>query len=80
MLVAYFLINHVKSARMKWGIALIVFIFILFIGLSRIVLQAHFPTDVLSGFSFGFIWTTLWILFYEWLSDRFPRSGVRHRS
>lgn len=80
MFIAYFLMNYVKSAKIKWGIALIAFILVLLIGLSRIVLQAHFPTDVLSGFSFGLIWTILWLFFYEWLDDCFPRFGVKHRS
>ncbi|MCQ6273407.1 phosphatase PAP2 family protein [Bacillus sp. V3B] len=80
MLTAYFLMYQVSLAKIKWGIGFIAFILVFLIGLSRIVLQVHFSTDVLSGYSFGLIWTILWIYLYEWLYDRFPRLGVRHRS
>ena len=37
----------------------------LLIGLSRIVLQDHYPTDVLGGYSIGLIWSFLWLLLYD---------------
>ena len=33
------------------------------IGLSRIVLNAHYPTDVTAGFCFGALWSTGWYRF-----------------
>jgi undecaprenyl-diphosphatase len=29
------------------------------IGISRIVLRVHYPSDVLAGFCMGFAWVTL---------------------
>ncbi|WP_338451340.1 phosphatase PAP2 family protein [Niallia oryzisoli] len=74
MLAAYLLNKSIKTSRTKWLIGLIALIIILLIGLSRIVLQDHFPTDVLGGFSLGIVWTMLWISFYEWLYVRFPKK------
>jgi undecaprenyl-diphosphatase len=61
---SYLLINHIHSVKLKWGIGILSLFIILLIGLSRIVLQDHFPTDVLGGFSMGLIWSLLWISLY----------------
>lgn len=74
MLAAHLLAENVKSNGAKLGIGLCAFIIVLLIGLSRIVLQAHFPTDVLGGYTIGAAWTILWIIFYNWLYERFPKK------
>ena len=33
------------------------------IGLSRIILTAHYPTDVVAGFCFGMLWVIAWYRF-----------------
>ena len=62
---SYLLINHINSIKLKWGIGIFSVLIILLIGLSRIVLQDHFPTDVLGGFSIGLIWSLLWLFLYQ---------------
>ncbi|WP_394233246.1 phosphatase PAP2 family protein [Niallia oryzisoli] len=74
MLAAYLVNRSIRTASLKWVIGLITVILILLIGLSRIVLQDHFPTDVLGGFTIGITWSMLWILLYEWLYKRFPKK------
>lgn len=74
MLAAHFLAENVKSNGVKLAIGLLAFVIVLLIGLSRVVLQMHFPTDVLGGFTIGAAWTILWILFYDFLYERFPKK------
>ena len=74
MLAAHFIAENVKSNGVKLTIGLFAIVIVLLIGLSRIVLQVHFPTDVLGGFTIGAAWTILWILFYDWLYERFPKK------
>ena len=74
MLAAHFLAENVKSNGVKLAIGLLAFVIVLLIGLSRIVLQAHFPTDVLGGYTIGAAWTILWIIFYDWMYERFPKK------
>lgn len=50
----------------RWRIALLAFG--LAIGASRVVVQAHYPSDVLAGLLFGFF-------FSYWLAGRFAAAG-----
>jgi undecaprenyl-diphosphatase len=60
-----FIIAHGKWKPLyKWMLSVLLFLFAIFIGISRIVLRAHFPTDVIASFFLGIAWviTSLWIL------------------
>ena len=51
---------------------------ILLIGISRVYLGAHWPSDVLGGFLFGLITLTFLVGFHRWLSgpDGQPRKAI----
>ncbi|MBS4188782.1 phosphatase PAP2 family protein [Bacillus sp. FJAT-49705] len=65
MLIAYFIMNSVKSNGTKWIVVILAGIIILAMGISRIVLQVHYPSDVAAGLSLGFVWAYIWITIYE---------------
>lgn len=69
MLMTYFIFRHVKSKAAKTGAAIFSIVIVLLIGLSRPVLQVHYPTDVVSGYLLGYIWSVLVIILYEWMYD-----------
>ena len=48
----------------KWVGSILLLLFSLTIGLSRIILKLHFPSDVVAGFCLGLIWVLLafWLL------------------
>ncbi|WP_141433131.1 phosphatase PAP2 family protein [Bacillus sp. 03113] len=70
MLTAYFLINELSTKKGKWIVGIVAIVVIFLIGISRIALQVHYPSDVFGGYALGFIWTFLWISIYEKLKRR----------
>ncbi|KYG89670.1 phosphatase PAP2 family protein [Metasolibacillus sp. FSL H7-0170] len=63
--IAYLLsegLNRSKKALLIWAVALIL---ICLIGLSRIAESRHFATDVLAGWSMGYTWFIVCMLWYE---------------
>jgi membrane-associated phospholipid phosphatase len=69
MLIAYFLVKYIPSKVGKRVALLICTIIILLLGVSRIILHVHYPSDVIAGYAFGFIWAFLWMLIYEMVRD-----------
>ena len=63
-------------ATIKKGEGKVLGILILLIGLSRIYLGVHYPSDVIAGFSLGFMWLTLSIAF---LGLRFTREEFQSK-
>lgn len=66
--IAYLLIRFHQDFAQKIRIFTIAILFILLIGLSRVVLNQHYLSDVLGGYLVGVSWLTLGISITEWLS------------
>jgi membrane-associated phospholipid phosphatase len=64
-IIMYFLWKYMKTGAMKsWSIYLLS-LYILLIGMSRVLLQAHYISDVFAGFAIGFVYLMIWISIYE---------------
>lgn len=48
----------------KWIVTILLLMFSITIGISRIILRAHYPTDVIASFCLGIVWVivSLWLL------------------
>ena len=46
-----------------------------FIGLSRIAESRHFATDVLAGWSLGYTWLIICVVWYELRERKFNREN-----
>jgi undecaprenyl-diphosphatase len=58
-LLIYLVWRNIQNAAAKWILTILLVLLIFFIGLSRIYLRVHYPTDVIAGLSLGFVWLVL---------------------
>ncbi|HWJ79757.1 MAG TPA: phosphatase PAP2 family protein [Niallia sp.] len=69
LFIAHLLSKEIKRNSRKLVLAGVALLLILLIGISRIVLGAHYPTDVIGGYLIGGIWLFIWIIIYETLHE-----------
>lgn len=70
IVVAYFIFKELQRSSLKWLVGLLFLFMMGLVGASRIVLQVHYATDVISGFAFAYIWSYLIIIGYEGVIGR----------
>jgi undecaprenyl-diphosphatase len=63
-ILAYLVWQGKASTVFKWVLTVLLLLLAVAIGVSRIVLNVHFATDVIAGFCLGVMWVTLsfWII------------------
>ncbi|MHC2993793.1 phosphoesterase PA-phosphatase [Pontibacter sp. HJ8] len=74
-LIIYLTWKHVESKPLRNLLVVLLIIFILLIGFSRIYLRVHFATDVVAGIAAGI----LWVIFGIWALrkiEKFTRKEV----
>ncbi|KAA0565169.1 phosphatase PAP2 family protein [Bacillus sp. CH30_1T] len=65
LVTAYFISREISSAGMKVILYILAITLALLTGLSRIVEQAHYPSDVAAGYLLGYSFFVLCIFLYE---------------
>src|SRR5687768_10536160 len=67
--------ENVRNQVWKWILIILLFVFILLIGFSRIYLRLHYFSDVIAGFAAGIIWLSLSIWVVRRM-ERFSRKEI----
>ena len=66
----YIIVANLKSVTGKYVITLFMGIVIVSIGLSRVILNVHYPTDILAGYCVGGILLIMAIYCHRLLTER----------
>lgn len=74
---AYIIAANWKSVAGKYGITILMGILIVLIGLSRVILNVHYPTDILAGYCAGGILLIIAIYCHRLLSERLGLNKER---
>lgn len=64
----YLTYKYVSNTLLKILLILVQVLLILGIGLSRVYLGVHFPTDVLAGFIAGLVWLIICIIVFNFIN------------
>lgn len=63
----YLVIRTGQKPWVRWATVIGLSVLIVLIGVSRIYLGAHFPSDVIAGYIAGTIWLVLSLVALEWI-------------
>lgn len=74
----YLTYKYVPSLILKTALIIVQVLLILSIGLSRIYLGVHFPTDVAAGFIAGLVWLIICIVVFNFI-NLYRRRRARKR-
>ncbi|WP_070119610.1 phosphatase PAP2 family protein [Bacillus marinisedimentorum] len=72
----YFIVRSRLSRTAKWLGSITSGVLIILIGISRIYLGAHYPSDVAAGYSAGLIWLAMAVLALEYV-EWHTRNNIR---
>jgi undecaprenyl-diphosphatase len=72
-LLGYFLAS--RFPKQRWWIYILTILLVVVIGLSRLYLGVHWPTDIIAGYTAGLVWLLACILSLEvWKQSRSSRA------
>lgn len=73
----YIIVANLKSVTGKYVITILIGVVIISIGLSRVILNVHYPTDILAGYCVGGILLIMAIYCHRLLTERLGLNKER---
>jgi len=65
IVIIYFIIKRMKNKRAAYLISGVIFIYLVLVGVSRVYVGVHYPTDVLGGWFIAGVWSFISITAYK---------------
>lgn len=69
--------QRIKQHYLKYILMVIAFIIVILIGVSRIYLGVHYPTDILGGWLLSTTWVLFWFPVYDEFRFKWRFKGVQ---
>ncbi|MBT2645627.1 phosphatase PAP2 family protein [Bacillus sp. ISL-34] len=69
-MVAYLIMKEIKGNSLKWAVGIGIVCLVLLIGVSRIAMKVHFPTDILAGYALGAAYSLTLFKLFKFLGPR----------
>lgn len=66
----YMIIHYTRNKRRQTLAGIIIALLIFFIGLSRIYLGVHYPSDIIGGYTAGGAWLIICVMIYRYYEFR----------
>lgn len=79
-MLTYLAWSHLRALWQQVAVILAALLLVIGIGLSRVYLGVHFPTDIAAGYAVGLIWLTPLIAGTELLRRHGARDGTLHQA
>lgn len=79
-LLSYLLWKTKLAASFKYVVIVLLILFSLLIGFSRIYLRLHYPSDVLAGFCCGFAWLLITVYLFDHLEKKVHKEVAKETS
>lgn len=74
-LLGYFALHLFKNEAARLAVRIVTVLIVVSIGVSRVYVGVHYPTDVLAGWTAGVPWLIACLYLHEVLARRWPSSG-----
>ena len=71
-ILVFVIINGIWKKVYKWTGSVLLMLFALCIGISRIVLKVHYPTDVIGSYCLGIVWVVISLYFLKKMNRKYP--------
>ncbi|MEH7307160.1 phosphatase PAP2 family protein [Neobacillus drentensis] len=76
-IVSFLLWRHIPSRLGRWTLIIISSVMIVAIGISRIYLGVHYPSDIIGGYFASGFWIATAILFFQYYQEKRYNKNIK---